>query len=66
MMYFFPSDEFQIREKRFIEFAVSGERGGIYRLLTPRVNGSRESLRNWLELPGPTNSPFPQQFLPVA
>src|SRR3954466_12369230 len=26
MMYFLPSDEFQIREKRFIKFAASDER----------------------------------------
>ena len=44
-MYFFPSDEFQIREKRFIEFAVNGERRAIYRPFTQGVNARRESIR---------------------
>jgi hypothetical protein len=38
MMYFLPSDEFQIREKRFISFAASDERSEIYRPATESVN----------------------------
>jgi hypothetical protein len=38
MMYFLPSDEFQIREKRFISFAASDERREIYRPATESVN----------------------------
>jgi hypothetical protein len=39
MMYFLPSDEFQIREKRFISFAASDECREIYRWLAGSVNG---------------------------
>jgi hypothetical protein len=39
MMYFLPSDEFQIREKRFIKFAANDERHESYRPLTSSVNG---------------------------
>ena len=37
-MYFLPSDEFQIREKRFINFAASDERHQSYISFAGTVN----------------------------
>ena len=48
-MYFFPSDDFQILENKFIKFAFCGERAGIYRARNGSVNG-RVRRCAWAEL----------------